>query len=106
MDMIAADAPFLKEEDGPAVHAHGADGQDESDRPRRLSRQLNLTGDFVAHHRIEVGQRAAGHWFETRMPPGLPICERAPRNLREAVDSFKVPTGGKESFHHGAAKRG
>src|SRR5260370_40027973 len=52
-------APFLEKIYGPAIHAHGADGQDEGQGPACLMAELNFPGDLMAHEGIEIGTVAA-----------------------------------------------
>ena len=79
VDMLAVHAPLLEEVDRPAVHAHGAYGQDERDGFLAVLGIGDLLGDLVAHHGVEVAEGFAGHRLEGFVPPGFPAGDRIGR---------------------------
>ena len=90
--MIAAHVPFLEEIDRPAVHAHGADRQDQRERPAVVASRRIARGDLVTHHHVEVGDRVAGTGSKSRMPPGLALADRPGRMRRSRRRSWRGPS--------------
>src|SRR5262249_55615691 len=104
MHVFATDTPFLEEVHGPAVHAHGADGQDDNERPARLFGELNFAGDLVTHAHVEIFERVTQAWLELRMPPCLAPVQISAGNLAQAIDLRQVPACGEEILEHGATQ--
>ena len=105
VNVIAGDVPFLEEIDGPAVHAHRADGQDQRGRSIMVTGLLDRPGDLVPHHDVEVGDRLAGDRLEARVPPRLAPADRLGRMRAAGVDLGEVPATGQKPLHHRAGER-
>ena len=99
--VLAGDLPLVQEVGDPAVHAHGANGQDESDLFLALLGQLDLHGDLMTHIGLEVAQRVTAHGLEVLVPVGLTVQDGL-RRADAGVDLVEVPAGGVEAFQRGA----
>ena len=105
VNVIAGDVPLLEEIDGPAVHSHRADGQDQRGRSILVARQFDRPGDLVPQHDVEVGDRVTGDRLKARMPPRLAFADRLRRLRAAKVDLGEVPAAGQKPLHHRAGKR-
>ena len=68
-DMVAGDVPLLQEEGSPAVHAHGADRQDQRQLDTLVAGFFNLQRDLVAHVGVEIMDIFALDGLKVRVPP-------------------------------------
>jgi hypothetical protein len=91
VDVIAPDIPLAEEVDGPAIHAHRSDGQDDGELAVCFAGVANLHCDLVAHVGVEVREGGAGDWLEVTVPPMLAI-EDARGWMRAArINAREIP---------------
>lgn len=102
--VLTGDAPFPQEIDGPAVHPHRSNGQDQDKGSARLPGELDFAGDLVPHVRVEILVGCARDRLEVSMPPGFAAGELLRRSGRQAVDAGQVPARRQKSLHERARK--
>ena len=59
----------------------------------------------MTHERVEVGDRIAGYRLEVGMPFRLPGDDPRRFVIDARVNSFQIPTRGKEAVHQGTGNR-
>ena len=91
VDVLAVDVPRLQEIDGPLVHTHRAERQDEDELAAFLFGELDLHGDLVAHVDAELLEVGALDGRKVLVPEALTIFHGRGVVGDAAVDLLNVP---------------
>ena len=104
-DMVARHTPLFQKEHRPAIHAHGAHGQNQCQLLTRIAALFDGQRDFMAHERVKIGHRVTSNWREIGMPPGLPLTNGAGVVIDAAIDLRQIPARRKKMFQKRSGQR-